>query len=398
MSSNPFEELFGSELQHGKETVPIKDVQGKFLAIYFSAHWCGPCRAFTPQLIKFYDTLRKTRSDFEFIFVSSDRDQAAFDEYYGSMPWLALPFSQREKKAELSSKYGVQGIPTLVFVDKDGNTLTTQGRSKVMTDPNGENFPYAPKPLTETLGNTFVNGKGEKVTLDLNNKIFGLYFSAHWCPPCRSFTPVFSEAYQKLKAEGVEFEVIFVSSDRDENSFKEYMAEMPWHAIPFDERNKAAELGELFEVEGIPTLVIIDKDLSVITDGGVQSIRGGEAFPYRPQVLSQLTEANISNVNKNPCLFVYEEESKLASIGESLKPLAKEIEDGKKSLKLMYSSKSEIGGTVLEFASIGEFPSMFILDVPGQKKYVYSGEINQASITSFAQDFMSKKLTPVPIR
>ena len=33
------------------------------------------------------------------VFVSSDRDQAAFDEYYGEMPWLALLFSEREGKA-----------------------------------------------------------------------------------------------------------------------------------------------------------------------------------------------------------------------------------------------------------------------------------------------------------
>ena len=26
--------------------------------------------------------------------------------------------------------------------------------------------------------------------------IIGLYFSAHWCPPCRGFTPVLSEFYK----------------------------------------------------------------------------------------------------------------------------------------------------------------------------------------------------------
>ena len=27
---------------------------GKVVAMYFSAHWCGPCRNFTPQLINLY--------------------------------------------------------------------------------------------------------------------------------------------------------------------------------------------------------------------------------------------------------------------------------------------------------------------------------------------------------
>jgi len=53
-----------------------------------------------------------------------------------------------------------------------------------------------------------------------------LYFSAHWCPPCRKFTPVLSEAYTKLKAERDDFELVFVSSDRDQEGFDEYFGEM----------------------------------------------------------------------------------------------------------------------------------------------------------------------------
>lgn len=44
-----------------------------------------------------------------------------------------------------------------------------------------------------------------------------VYFSAHWCPPCKGFTPVFAERYKKLKGIGTNFEIIFVSADRDEN-------------------------------------------------------------------------------------------------------------------------------------------------------------------------------------
>jgi hypothetical protein len=64
------------------------------------------------------------------IFVSSDRDQAGFDGYYGEMPWLALPYSARDVKSKLSEKFGVQGIPMLVVLDGSGELITAEGRGK----------------------------------------------------------------------------------------------------------------------------------------------------------------------------------------------------------------------------------------------------------------------------
>merc|ERR1712199_73167 len=59
----------------------------------------------------------------------------------------------------------------------------------------------------------------------------GLYFSAHWCPPCRQFTPMLVDAYKKhLKAKNLE--VIFVSADKSPQEFAEYYGTMPWLAIP----------------------------------------------------------------------------------------------------------------------------------------------------------------------
>merc|ERR1711879_992842 len=51
-----------------------------------------------------------------------------------------------------------------------------------------------------------------------------VYFSAHWCPPCRMFTPVLKEAYEdELKDKKIE--IVFVSSDQNEQGAKSYFNE-----------------------------------------------------------------------------------------------------------------------------------------------------------------------------
>ena len=107
------EALFGDTLQKGKETVATSSaLDGKTaVGIYFSAHWCGPCRGFTPKLAEAYKGLVAAGKSLEIVFVSSDRDEKSFEEYYAEQPWLALPYSERSLKAKLSKKYKVRGIP-----------------------------------------------------------------------------------------------------------------------------------------------------------------------------------------------------------------------------------------------------------------------------------------------
>jgi nucleoredoxin len=62
----------------------------------------------------------------EIVFVSSDRDQRSFQEYYNSMPWTTVSFQDRSFIGQmLMQKYGqVSGIPTLMIVDGvTGNLL-----------------------------------------------------------------------------------------------------------------------------------------------------------------------------------------------------------------------------------------------------------------------------------
>lgn len=69
---------------------------------------CGPCRAFTPELVNTYNTINETDKKFEIIYVSSDSDEDTFKEYYGEMPWLAIKFEDGRKK-KMSHLFDVSG-------------------------------------------------------------------------------------------------------------------------------------------------------------------------------------------------------------------------------------------------------------------------------------------------
>jgi nucleoredoxin len=77
---------------------------GRVLGLYFSAHWCPPCRAFTPQLAQWYSKVKKSSNGekFDIVFLSSDRDEAQFNEYFQLMPWYAVPYEDRELKVDSS--------------------------------------------------------------------------------------------------------------------------------------------------------------------------------------------------------------------------------------------------------------------------------------------------------
>ncbi|MEK6238741.1 MAG: thioredoxin-like domain-containing protein [Planctomycetales bacterium] len=108
----------------------------KYVLLYFSAHWCPPCRAFTPKLVQFYNR-HGGGKNFELIFVSADRSDRDMRYYMRSarMPWPAVPFGDRALSGALKEHWGGRGVPCLVLLNSDFETLAHSYRGQRYVGP-----------------------------------------------------------------------------------------------------------------------------------------------------------------------------------------------------------------------------------------------------------------------
>jgi len=394
--SAPFIKMLGETLVSASGEIPTaKALEGKeCVMFYFSAHWCPPCKMFTPQLANHYKTLKEKNKAVEVIFVSSDRDEDAFNEYFAEMPWLALPFSARELKAKLSSKFKVSGIPTLCLLDASGNCYSTNGRSAVQ---DLDAYPWIPRTVPELLG--------DELNAKVQGKTYGIYFSAHWCGPCRGFTPQLVERYKALRDAGKDFEIIFASSDRDEAAFNEYFAEMPWLALPFDKRKEKNELSERFEVRGIPTLVIIGEDGKTITTAGRGAIGADtflEDFPYHPKPVNDL-DVVTDGINDEPSVVLLcqnADDATKAAIDEALAQVAKRVfalPEDDRPVGRFFTAKGAMCGRVCGMTNLSPNETrLIILNIPSNGAFYVAeakeGAPSAADIDEFIANFKDGKL------
>lgn len=59
---------------------------------------------------------------------------------------------------------------------------------------------------------------------------------------------------------------------------------MPWKALSFDKRELKETLSQVYEVSGIPTLILLGNDGSMITDNGRGAVSlGADYFPWGPK-------------------------------------------------------------------------------------------------------------------
>ncbi|XP_033226954.1 nucleoredoxin-like isoform X2 [Belonocnema kinseyi] len=130
------------------------------------------------------------------------------------------------------------------------------------------------------------------------------------CPPCKAFTPQLVDTYQRIRERGHNFEVIFVSSDRSEESYNIYTGTMPWLRIPFSQDERRQKLARALDVQAIPTLVILDPRDNIITlEGRAELLEDPEGlnFPWTSRLVNILTEKYATSLHDAPAIILFVE-------------------------------------------------------------------------------------------
>ncbi len=138
--------------------------------------------------------------------------------------------------------------------------------------------------LSDLFGSVLYRADGSQAGLaSLQTKsLVGIYFASRSCPACTSFTPELVKTYDAIRAAGKPFEIVLAGVDpAGAVELSAYMQQfkMGWLALPLGS-DKIRELATRYDVEWIPTLIVVNAAGKTVTKTGREDVatKGAAAF------------------------------------------------------------------------------------------------------------------------
>jgi len=136
------------------------------------------------------------------------------------------------------------------FVKHAPGSPNVEDARKMVENPRRAREPFAPDFSITT-------SEGEYTLDELKGKVVLLDFWGTWCPPCVESVPGLRDLNKKLAKES-SFVMISVSSDGDEDKWKDFIAKEKMVWVQYLDRDRKVQ--RAFRVDRFPTYIILDPD------------------------------------------------------------------------------------------------------------------------------------------
>lgn len=172
-----------------------------------------------------------------------------------------------------------------------------------------------------------------EIILRLQNRILMLFFASGDCERCQDFAPTLKDFFKKLTDEfyverSAQLVLLYISLDTSEDQQEKFLKELPKRCLylPYEDTYRK-ELGVMFEVEDLPTVVVLRPDSSVLSQNAVSEISSLGPDCYRNW------QEGAELIDRNFMMNEEYDESKMRSLTDPIRRLKYKVEDKKKKRK-----------------------------------------------------------------
>ena len=302
------------------------------------------------------------------VYIPGKGNRSIMDEQTsisGLKDWTYIASSKNGLVAAraIREKYGVKDEELRIIVLGDSsnqNVISENALDLLRINPRG--MPWKPISFQSILGEgKLLSGGGSNTTETLAaGKPMAFYFSASWCKPCKSFSPLLVGAYDRnaTSAEGDAsikekfggYEVVFVSLDAEEEAFNTYRSAFPWPSIPFRDPRRAL-LQMALGVKSIPALVLIDEEGKIVTSSGVTNLMADEKmalFPWDNDLIDLSSGSLVENLQRGPACIALTESLTKEGRADMKRAFAEIAKSSKQAVTLPRSPRDDLIYCVLE--------------------------------------------------